>query len=78
MEIKYHQYEISRDGLNGNEFRVLNERDKNWVLIDKSSKEKIIIHSGEKIDDLLNDKKINYVYQGLKSCERKEIKIISS
>ena len=53
-------------------FSVLGKDDKNWVLIDKSDKDKVVVHSGNRIDDLLNEIGIEHNYCGLKSYERKE------
>lgn len=73
-KIEYHLYEVLRNGLNVEGLSFSD--DKNWTLIDLSNKEKIRIQSGKRIDNLLAEKGINYTYQGLKSCERKEIEII--
>lgn len=76
MIIGYHQYEILRNELNSDELSFLDE--KNWILIDKSDKEKIIIQSGKSIADLLRNMKIEYNYLGLESYDRKEIPVINS
>ena len=75
MEIQYHHYEIPKDELDDR--FLLNNNEKNWVFVDKSFEDKIVIHSGEKIDDLLDYMKIEYNYYGLKSFERKEISVVS-
>ena len=79
MIIESHFYEVSRAGLNEDGFWKLRDKDNtNWILIDKSDKERIKIYSGKRIDDLLTEKGINYTYCGMKDFERKVITTISS
>ncbi|MFA4953117.1 MAG: hypothetical protein WC584_02765 [Candidatus Pacearchaeota archaeon] len=72
MEIKYYQYEISKNELGNDRFSVLGKDDKSWAFVDRSDKDKIVIHSGHRIDDLLNEIGIEHTYCGLKCYERKE------
>ena len=77
MEIPYHIYKINRGEIDSDRFFVDDSDKENWVLIDKSDKEKVVIHSGKRIDDLLIERGITYTYCGLKSYEIDDRKIAS-
>ena len=80
MKIEYHIYKINRSEIDANKFFIDDPDKENWVLVDKSDKEKIVIHSGKRIDNLLIERGISYDYCGLKSYEvdDRKISIVSS
>ena len=71
MIIQHYIYELQRELLKSEDFYLL-DNDTNWIFIDKSHRDKIIIKSGKMIDDILVEKGIPYYFRGITEMTKRE------